>query len=289
MSEQAQVDGREERPAPLRLRRLIPPGEPAEAAAIVHELGLWERPAGGPRDRPRVLLNMISSADGRATLDDRSGPLSGAADRELFHALRLPVDAVLVGAGTLRAERYGRLIRDQAGRALRVQRGLSKEPLACIVSRSLTLGPGIPLLDDPEARVVVLTPSEGELADVAARVEYVRSAREGELDLREALARLHRELSVGVLLCEGGPHLGAQLLAAGLLDELYLSVSPKLAGGDPRSGSALRILAGAELRTPAELQLLGALESDSHLFLRYGVATPERVSRETTPSSSLAS
>jgi riboflavin biosynthesis pyrimidine reductase len=289
MSEKAQIDRREEGSAPLRLRRLLPPGEPAEVAEIVRELGLWERPAGGPRDRPRVLLNMISTADGRATLDGRSGPLSGAADRELFHALRLPADAVLVGAGTVRAERYRRLVRDQAGRALRVQRGLSEEPLACIVSRSLTLGPGIPLLEDPDARVLVLTASEGQLPDVGARVDYVRAAREGELDLREALARLHRDFSVGVLLCEGGPHLGAQLLAEGLLDELYLSVSPKLAGGDPRSGSALRILAGAELRTPAELQLLGAFESDSHLFLRYGVATPERVSRETTPSSSLAS
>jgi riboflavin biosynthesis pyrimidine reductase len=289
MGEQARIDRRDEAPAQLRLRRLIPPGEPAGVAEIVRGFGLWERPAGGPRDRPRVLLNMISTADGRATLEGRSGGLSGAADRELFHALRLPVDAVLVGAGTVRAERYRRLIRDRPSRALRLQRGLSEEPLACIVSRSLALGPGIPLLEDPDARVVVLTPSEGQLPDAGARVDYVRAARDGELDLGEALARLHRDLSVGVLLCEGGPHLGAQLLAAGLLDELYLSVSPRLAGGDPPSGPALRILAGAELRPPAELQLLGALESDSHLFLRYGVATPERVSRETTPSSSLAS
>ncbi|HEX7610271.1 MAG TPA: dihydrofolate reductase family protein, partial [Solirubrobacteraceae bacterium] len=135
----------------------------------------------------------------------------------------------------------------------------------------------------------VLTPSAGELPDTAARIEYVRAEREGELDLARALARLRSEFAVELLLCEGGPRLGAQLLAEGLLDELFLSVSPKLAGGDPDTGPALRIMAGEELREPAGLTLLGVLESDSHLFLRYGVATPERVSRETTPSSSLAS
>jgi riboflavin biosynthesis pyrimidine reductase len=289
MSQQRQTDAAGERPAGPRLRRLMPPGQPAEAAEAVREMGLWERPAAGPAERPRVLLNMISSADGRASLGGRSGPLSGAADRALFHALRLTADAVLVGAGTVRAERYGRLVRDPDGRALRVRRGLAEEPLACIVSRSLTLGPGIPLLADPDAHVLVLTPSDGQLPDCAARVEYVRAERRGELDLREALARLRSDFSVGLLLCEGGPHLGAQLLAAGLLDELFLSISPRLAGGDPPAGPALRILAGEELEAPAELELLAALESDSHLFLRYGVATPERVSRETTLSSSLAS
>lgn len=274
---------------PLLLRRLLPPGRPAEVSEVVRELGLWERPVSGAAERPRVLLNMISSADGRATLEGRSGGLSGAADRALFHALRVPVDAVLVGAGTVRAERYRRLIRERADRELRAQRGLSEEPLACIVSRSLTLGPGIPLLEDPYARVIVLTASDGELPGSARRVEYVRAQRAGELDFAAALTRLRHDFGVQSLLCEGGPHLGAQLLAEGLLDELFLSISPKLTGGDPQTGSALRILAGTELRPPATLELLGALESDSHLFLRYGVGAPERVSRETTPSSSLAS
>jgi riboflavin biosynthesis pyrimidine reductase len=289
MAQQRQMDPPGERPARLRLRRLMPPGEPAEVAEAVREMGLWERPVPGTAQRPRVLLNMISSADGRATLAGRSGALSGEGDRALFHALRVTADAVLVGAGTVRAERYRRLVRDPAGRALRREHGLAEEPLACVVSRSLALGPGLPLLEDPEARVLVLTASDGQLPDCAARVEYLRAERDGELDLGEALARLRSEFSVGLLLCEGGPHLGAQLLAAGLLDELFLSISPRLAGGDPPAGSALRILYGEELAEPAELTLLGVLESDSHLFLRYGVATPARVSRETTPSSSLAS
>jgi riboflavin biosynthesis pyrimidine reductase len=77
------------------------------------------------------------------------------------------------------------------------------------------------------------------------------------------------------LLCEGGPHLALQLLAAGLLDELFLSLAPLLAGGQPGDRQALRILAGQELEPPVELELLGALSSGSHLFLRYGVSAPE--------------
>jgi riboflavin biosynthesis pyrimidine reductase len=288
MDTEAQSEAGGDGSEPVLLRRLLPPGEPAEVAEIVRELGLWERPVGGAAERPRVLLNMISSADGRATLEGRSGGLSGAADRALFHALRLPVDAILVGAGTVRAERYRRLIRAPSDRELRRQRGLSEEPLACVVSRSLTLGPGIPLLDDPDARVIVLTPSDGELPDSATQVQYVRSERAGELDLAAAIAQLRHDFGVQSLLCEGGPQLGAQLLAEGLLDELFLSISPKLTGGDPATGRALRILAGTELSPPPVLELLGVLESDSHLFLRYGVGAPERVSRETTPSSSLA-
>jgi riboflavin biosynthesis pyrimidine reductase len=77
---------------------------------------------------------------------------------------------------------------------------------------------------------------------------------------------------VRTLLCEGGPHLNAQLLAAGLVDELFLCLAPLLAGGDPVAGEALRILAGIDLDPPVELRLIGTLESDSHLFLRYALA-----------------
>jgi riboflavin biosynthesis pyrimidine reductase len=273
---------------PLLIRPLLPPGEPATAPEIVEALGLWRRPAAGP-ERPLVILNMVSTVDGRATIAGRSGPIAGRADRELFHALRGPVDAVLAGAGTIRTEGYGRIIGDERVRRLRVERGLSPEPLACIVSASLALPPDLPLLAEPEARVVVLTPSDASLPESAARVDYVRGPGDGQLDLASALVELRRRHGVELLLCEGGPHLNSQLLAAGLVDELFLSLAPKLTGGDPPDGEALRILAGEEFEAPLELELLGVLDHDSHLFLRYGVSARARVSRETTSSSSLAS
>ena len=290
MGVEADPNPRSAEETPPLLRRLLAPGAPATVEEIVAGLGLaslGDRAAG----RPYVMLNMVSTLDGRVALGGRSGRLGNRADRELFHGLRGAVDAVMVGAGTLRAERYGRIIPEEARRRARRERGLSEEPLACIVSAGLSLPVEIPLIADPAAHVVILTSSAASLGQGAAHVEYVRSERDGALDLPSALAELRERFAVRTLLCEGGPHLNSQLLAAGLVDELFLSIAPKLAGGEAAAGQpSLRILAGPELDPPAELELLYVLESDSQLFLRYGVraSAPERVSRETTLNSSLA-
>jgi riboflavin-specific deaminase-like protein len=250
--------------------RLLPVGAPASAIEVIDDLGLWDRTAQA-EGRPQVILNMISTADGRATLDGRSGTISQSADRALFHGLRTAVDAVLVGAGTVRVERYGRIIRDPARRQLRRRHGLSDEPLACIVSGRLDFEQDVPLLREPSARVVILTGSRASLPATAAHVEYVRTGHAGHCELAEALTELGERYGVQRVLCEGGPHLALELLAAGLLDELFLTIAPMLAGGEPPGREALRILAGAELHPPGELELLGALSSGSELFLRYGV------------------
>jgi riboflavin-specific deaminase-like protein len=279
--------------APITFRRLLPPGDPAAAQEIVTDLGLHERPSDTPtaaeRRRPYVVLNMVSTLDGRATLGGRSGPLSDPADRALFHGLRAVVDAVMAGAGTVRAERYGPIVRDPDTRRLRSQRGLREQPLACVVSSGLAFPPDLPLLCDPDSEVAILTSSRASLPETAARVEYVRAPRpDGSLDLDAALAELHDRLHVGTLLCEGGPHLNTALLSAGLVDELFLSVSPLLAGGglvDARASAdgglastgstggepPLRILAGVDFDPPLALELRSALEHDSRLFLRYRV------------------
>jgi riboflavin biosynthesis pyrimidine reductase len=292
-------------PAPAVLTSLTgeTAGQHLSAAQAVERLRLWD-PSGSARtvgERPRVLLNMASTADGRATLGGRSGPIGNRADKELFLALRTAVDAVLFGAGTARAERYRRLVKDESQRRLRLERGLAAEPLACIVSAGLALSPeSVPLLGEPDTRVVILTPSatgvlpagdlrgaaapdaqatphehatapeQGPPAGQAAPVEYVRTACEGQLDLRAALAELHARWGVQTVMCEGGPHLNGALLAAGLVDELFLTLAPKLGGGaDPQA--SLRIVCGPELDPPVELELREALESDGYLLLRYGV------------------
>ncbi|HTY97440.1 MAG TPA: dihydrofolate reductase family protein [Solirubrobacteraceae bacterium] len=265
-----------EQPPPRVLERVLPPGPPAPVEELVRWMGLWERPS-GERPRPHVMLNMVSTVDGRATVGGRSGPISGAADRELFHALRAAVDGVLVGAGTIRAERYGRIIRDAPVRAERVARGLPEEPLACVVSGRLELPHDIGLLQTAGARVAVLTASPASLPPVPAEVEYVRCSHHGRLDLSAALTELRRRHDVRTLLCEGGPHLAQELVAANLADELFLSVSPLLAAGEPMGGEALRILAGMELEPPAQVELAGILRDESWLFLRYRVASEERV------------
>jgi riboflavin biosynthesis pyrimidine reductase len=296
--DEASKGSRDPQPQSQLLTSLLPPAPAASADEVVERLGLWERPprrlaAAGPAAagsaRPYVLLNMVSSTDGRASAGGRSAPLSGPADRALFRALRTPVDAVLAGAGTVRSERYGRVLRDPERRAERRSRGMSEEPLACIATSRLALDPALPLLAEPAAKVVVLTGSAQELPSTAAAVSYVRAGTERMLDLPRALADLREQHGVELLLCEGGPHLAGELLAAGVLDELFLSLSPMLLGSPAGAGREPRILSGVELDPPVALELLSVLHSGSALFLRYRVAGSERVSRETMESSSLAS
>lgn len=219
-----------------------------------------------PSRRPYVLLNMASTADGRASVDGRAGPIGDRADSELLHGLRTVVDGLLVGAGTVRAERYARLLRGPEDRSLRREHRLPEELSAYIVSASLHLDQeSVPLLGEPQAPVTLVTSSPAELAGCAASVRYLRCERDGVVDLEAALQRMRGEHGVRTLLCEGGPQLAAQLVSAGLVDELFLSIAPKLAGGEAH----LRILAGAELQPPHQLELISLHEHRSSLFMRY--------------------
>jgi riboflavin-specific deaminase-like protein len=265
------------------LRQLLPPGPDTDPQRFVDALQL-DSVAARAAGRPLVVLNMASTADGRASIRGHSGAIGNRADHALFHALRGVVDAVLVGAGTVRDERYGRLIRDPAQRRARVERGLSAEPLACIVSASLDLPADLPLLAEPESHVVVMTPSRRAVQEVAARVEYVRAGQGDACDLTVALEELHERFSVRTVLCEGGPHLNHALLRAGLVGELYLTLAPLLAGGDDPERPTLRIVAGDELPAPTEMELASVLESESQLFLRYLVRASAGAGAEGAPS-----
>lgn len=222
--------------------------------------------ANAPRTRPHVLLNMASTADGRASVGGRAGPIGDSADSALLHGLRTIAGGLLVGAGTVRAEHYARVLRGDRDREARRARGLSGELPTFIVSKSLALSPNeVPLLAEPQARVTIITPTDQDLAPCPAQPGYLRCERSGALDLPLAMRRIHSEHGVETLLCEGGPHLAAQLVCAGLLDELFLCLAPKLAGG----GEQLRILAGAELDPPRQMRMIALYEHESTLFAHY--------------------
>jgi riboflavin-specific deaminase-like protein len=217
-------------------------------------------------ERPYLALNMVSTLDGKATIEWRTKGLSSELDRRLFHQLRTQVDAVMVGAGTLRAERYGRIAKSEELRERRVSEGLAREPLAIIVSGRLNLAADLPLLQEPEQEVVIVTRSDAELRGTAARIEYVRTGD----DLPLLMGKLRDERGVRSILCEGGPTLNFHLLAAGLVDELFLTLGAKLSGG----AAALTIVAGRDLVEPVELGLVWVAEGGGDLFTRWRVATP---------------
>jgi riboflavin-specific deaminase-like protein len=217
-------------------------------------------------DRPYTIANFVASADGHAAFRGRSRWLSDDGDREMFHGLREHVDAALVGTGTLRIERYGRIIPDPERRRRRAAAGLSPEPLTAIISRSGDVPLDIPLFADPASRVVVFTSSWLDTSSLAAQVDVVH-LDPGELTLTTMMRRLRSAYDVRSLLCEGGPTLFGGLLQEDLVDELFLSLAPKLTGG----GNAPAISAGAELSELRSLSIVWALELDGTLYLRYAL------------------
>jgi riboflavin-specific deaminase-like protein len=230
---------------------------PEELAANMrlHELA--------PPDRPYLGINMVSSLDGKATLDWRTKGLSTEVDRRLFHHLRTQADAVMVGAGTAREERYGRMTKNDELRQKRQNEGFVPDALAVVVSGRLDLPPDLPLLNEPDQTVVIATGSDASIPGVEGRVEY---ARVGD-DLPRLMSYLHEEHGVRSVLCEGGPTLNSFLFAAGLVDELFLTMNPKLIGG----AAALTIVAGRELVDPVELDLVSVAEAEGELYTRWRV------------------
>jgi riboflavin-specific deaminase-like protein len=240
------------------VRRLIP--DPAETTVEqqLDDYRPWEQPGD---ERPFVATNFAVTVDGRATIGGVSGPIGSDADTEMLSRLRGRFDAVMIGAGTMRAERYGQLASKQETRERRARIGLPPEPLMVIVSGRLDLPWDAPLFAGG-GRVLVFTSSEAEPPETVADLRVVR--HENAVDLAVALRHLRTEHDVRALLCEGGPHLHAQLWAAGLVDELFLTTAPRLTGAD-----APRILEGEALPNLAELKLAWLLEQDGELFARY--------------------
>jgi riboflavin biosynthesis pyrimidine reductase len=225
-----------------RFQRLLPDFvDSLTADEIASEM---PRPPRG--ERPFLAVNFVVTADGRATIGGRTGPIANPADHELFHALRTRFDAVMVGAQTVRVEGYGAM----AQRAI-------------LVTRTVEVPPGVGLLKAPGNRVIVLTPShDAELEPTAAEVTYLR-----EGDLAAAMRRLRSEHGIDSVLCEGGPQLLANLIAAEAVDELHLVYAAKLAGGT----TPLTILTGPPLDPPLDLELISLHESGGYLFARYGL------------------
>ena len=185
----------------------------------------------------------------------------------MLQRLRTRVDAVMIGAGTMRAERYGRMVSDPSYRDYREQTGLAADPLGVIVSSSLRLPWDAPLFTDGNGEVAILTSSGDAVPETATPVEVVR--HEGGVDLTRALEWLRAERRIRSVLCEGGPILHGNLHAARAVDELFLTIAPKLAGAEERS-----ILSGG-LDAPLPLELAWLLDAGGELFCRYRVVQGE--------------
>jgi len=250
----------------LKVLRLYPPPG-REVSAIYEDLNL---PPTGDHEsaRPYVIVNMISSVDGRAAMEGKAAGMGSSIDRRMMRTLRSKADAVMVGAGTLRAEKLS-LGLDPSDSV--------PPPLAIIVTDTGNIPLEEHLIVEGGQEVLIL------LSDAVPRrvVERLRKRAKvmrapadptGAVDLDRALQTLRAERGVESLVVEGGPGLNHALISRKLVDELFLTLAPELLGGT--AARALTLLNGPEIPTrdrPA-LGLLSIHLSGGELFLRYSLA-----------------
>jgi riboflavin biosynthesis pyrimidine reductase/polyhydroxyalkanoate synthesis regulator phasin len=217
------------------------------------------------RRGPWLALGMVSSVDGGAALGGVTAALGGAADRVAFGRLRAAADLVLVGAGTVRAERYGPPTGTEERRADRVARGLAPVPRLAIVTGAVSLGADHRVFSDPANPPVVITTNSAPADRIAALAPVAEVVQVGweTVDLAAAMAELGSRGYERVL-CEGGPRLNDTLLAADLVDEIFLTLTPTLLGG-----RATRIVQGEQDPRAHALSLVGVVEHEGELLLRY--------------------
>ncbi len=233
--------------------------ERADLGALDDELAAryaWPEPV----LRPTVRANMIGSLDGGSTLDGRSGGLGNEADRRLFAVLRDLADVVLVGAGTVRTEGYRGIRLDDARRARRVRWGRPAQPppIAVVTRRGLPADLGF--FTDVDTPPIVITTESGAAAAPAGT--RVIAAPGPDVDLAAALRTLGA-WGLPRVHCEGGPAILGALLAGGLVDDLCLTLAPRLLGPDATP------LIDGPAPDPRPWALADAWSAGDHLFTRY--------------------
>lgn len=208
-------------------------------------------------DRPYLRANFISSLDGAASLDGRTSGLGSAADRRVFGLLRELCEVILVGANTVRAEKYGG-VREPS-------RVTGSPPPIAVVTATARLDPNAPLFTNTSVPPLVLTGRRAAPADLARLRDAGADLLIFDDDLLSpgSIVAALRDRGLRRVLCEGGPRLFSQLLAADAVDELCLTISPMLTVGD-----AGRIASGAPTQ-PRAMRLASAIADQDMLLLRY--------------------
>lgn len=234
---------------------------------------------------PYIAINVVSSLDGKTSLNGRANPIGGPADRRVMRNIRSRFDAVLRGGRTVRAERISLGVTEDLSMR-RVAEGREAQPLDLIISSNIRALPlDTNLLDVTPGRVAVLVPSTSSPSDdtpfmaMEGGIQAIKmpATADGFIDLVLAMKTLKRDHGVGCLLLEGGPQLSNAFLSHHMVNELFLTLAPKLLGA---TLDDLELTGDKDSRDIQEsLSLISAHVSEDELFLRYSVQIPATTDR----------
>ena len=229
-----------------------------------------------PPDRPYVAINMVMSADGQTVVEGTERGLGSALDQRLMRELRVHFDVVVNGGSTFRASGTSARLGRKDLEEWRLARGMSRTPVAAVITRSGDLPAERRFFTDQSFEAVVYlsdaAPDDvrGRLATLGRPVVTVPAGAEAEA----ALAHMQTELGARRVLVEGGATLNGALMQAGLVDEFFLTLAPRVVGGEVGHGAVM--WAGASSRDGIiDVELISVARSDlGELFLRYCVKRP---------------
>lgn len=219
---------------------------------------------------PYIAINMVSSLDGMTAVDGTADSIGGPADRRVMRNIRSRFDAVLRGAGTVRADRISLGVSEDLAR-LRVTEGREAQPLDLILSGGITEIPlDTNLLDVTPGRVALLVPLNSTTA-VREDISIIQmpATSSGNVDLLTAMEILKQNHGVHSLLLEGGPSLNYSFVSLNIVNELFLTLAPKLLAGVSDDSLTLTSWTGVTPMSAETLRLTSAHVSDGELFLRY--------------------
>ena len=248
----------------LKVLRLYPP--PGREVSGIYEDLTLPPSRHGDAAKPYVIVNMVSSVDGRTSMEGKAAGMGSRIDRQTMRTLRSRADAVMIGAGTLRAEKLSLGLDETDG----------LQPLAIIVTHTGNIPLQDHLVATEEQEVLILLSDRVPQAVTERLREFAQVMKApadsaGVVDLDRALRALKAERGVDVLVVEGGPGLNHGLILRNLVDELYLTVAPELLGGT--AAETLTLLRGPEIPASGRpaLELVSIHLADGELFLRYSL------------------
>lgn len=222
--------------------------------------------------RPFVYINMAMTADGKITSSRREEPqFTSRRDKATMDRLRAEADALLVGAGTLRADDPPLHVRDAAMKAYRKSLGKPEHLINVLVSASASVDPASRFFSADHASARIVATVEDAPADkvaALARVAEVWPMGRGRVDLEQVLDRLAAR-GVARLLVEGGGELNWSFFEKDLVDELYVTLAPAILGG--RDAPTLCEGEGFAMAGRRTLTLVASEVVDGEIYCRYAV------------------
>ncbi len=220
-------------------------------------LSFYPQPSESLPHRPWIRANFATTPNGVIQINGTSSGVSGPPDKEVFKFLREHCDTVLIGASTARKESYS---------APKAPASSDRAPLLVVVSNSLDIPESSKFLDEESPPLIATTElSLSRHKSTVGKISHkatVKAFGKESVDFVELLAYLHAK-GVRLVLCEGGPTIFSQLLGRDLIDELCLTISPRIGSGEP-SG-----IASIGKTDSIDLSLGSYFEVDSYLFCRY--------------------